>query len=57
MTQEYLIDVTLTCASSIEAESMKKAMDKALRQEWYSEDIIKVVVTNEETGERLETSI
>ena len=57
MTREYLIDVTLTSASSIEAESIKEAMDKALRQEWYSEDVVEVVVTNEETGERLKVEI
>ena len=57
MAQEYLIDVTLTSAGSTEAESMKQAMDKALRREWYSEDVVKILVTNEETGERLKTEI
>ena len=57
MAQEYLIDVTLTSAASIEAESIKEAMDKALRQEWYSEDVVEILVTNQETGEKLKTSI
>ena len=57
MAQEYLVDVTLTSAASIEAESMGEAMDKALQREWYSEDVVEILVTNEETGERLKTEI